>query len=239
LIDYSKIASDYAKHRQVHPRVLEGLICDGDIKSSSKVLEVGCGTGNYIGQVNRLTGCISWGIDPSQQMLSVAKERFPSLSLSVGRAEKLEFNASYFDLVFSVDVIHHVTGLPSYFQEAYRVLKRCRRICTVTDSEWTIRNREPLSVYFPETAGVELKRYPPISRIKQLMQNSGFKANEETMVEFPYQLTDLGAYRARVFSSLHMISEESLRRGVRRMEEDLAKGLIRCVPRYSLVRGTK
>jgi len=48
LADYNSMASEYAKHRQVHPRVLENLLSVSHLCSSSKVLEVGCGTGNYV-----------------------------------------------------------------------------------------------------------------------------------------------------------------------------------------------
>lgn len=239
MIDYSRFAAEYGKHRQVHPGVLEGLVSDGKVEGSSKVLEVGCGTGNYVGRISQLKPASCYGIDPAEQMLSVAKERLPALDFSIGKAEKLEFNSDYFDLVFTVDVIHHVADLSSYFREAYRVLKRGGRICTATDSEWTIRNRKPLSSYFPETVAVELDRYPPISRIERLMLDSGFGDVKEKMVEFPYDLTDMLGYRARVFSSLRLISEEAFQRGLQRMEADLAKGTIPCVSRYSLIWGTK
>ena len=172
-------------------------------------------------------------------MLSVAKERLPALNFSIGKAEKLEFNADCFDLVFTVDVIHHIVDLSSYFREACRVLKRGGRVCTVTDSEWIIRTRKPLSSYFPETVAAELKRYPPISRIGRLMRDNGFSEIKEAMVEFPYDLTDMSGYRTKVFSSLRLVSEEAFHRGLHRMEEDLAKGPIPCVSRYSLVWGTK
>ena len=66
LIDYNKTAAEYAQHRQVHPRVLQSLLEISGVSSASKVLEVGCGTGNYILAVESLTGCVCWGIDPSE-----------------------------------------------------------------------------------------------------------------------------------------------------------------------------
>ncbi|MDG6903635.1 MAG: methyltransferase domain-containing protein [Nitrososphaerota archaeon] len=108
-------------------------------------------------------------MNPSQRIPSIAEEKFPSLGLWIGKAEKLGFEPDLFDLVFSVDVIHHITDKLSHFREAYRALKPGGRVCTVTDSEWIIRNRQPLSVYFPETVAAELTRYPSISQITGLM----------------------------------------------------------------------
>ncbi len=74
-MDYDRIASEYARHRQVHPGVLRSLVSTSGIGSASNVLEVGCGTGNYIAALERSVGCSSWGIDPSEEMLSIARQR--------------------------------------------------------------------------------------------------------------------------------------------------------------------
>jgi len=238
-IDYNRIASEYSQHRRVHPGVLAGLIRLGAIDGNSKVLEVGCGTGNYAVALRTLVGCMVWAIDPSQEMLSKAKERSGEINLMLGAAEKLDFPHCFFDLVFSVDVIHHLSSQLDFFKEAYRVLNNSRKICTVTDSEWIIRHREPLSVYFPETVEIELKRYPRIVELMRIMKQLGFGEIEETMVEFPYELHDTEAYRDRAFSSLHLVSKEAFERGIERMEQDLQHGPIKCVSRYSLLWGTK
>ena len=67
MLDYdaAAIAAEYARHRQVHPGVLCDLMETSGLGSGSRVLEVGCGTGNYIKALARLTGCQAHGIDPS------------------------------------------------------------------------------------------------------------------------------------------------------------------------------
>jgi ubiquinone/menaquinone biosynthesis C-methylase UbiE len=218
---------------------LKKLLSLSNIESSSKVLEVGCGTGNYIVAMEKSVGCSCWGIDPSEKMLSKAKERSGKINFKIGRVEKPGFSDNFFDLVFSVDVIHHIKNRIDYFKEAYHVLKQGGRICTVTDSEWIIRNRKPLSVYFPEAVEPELKRYPPISMLRKIMLEAGFKEISENIVEFHYQLTDIQAYRDKAFSSLYLISEEEFKKGIERMEKDLQRGPIQAVPRYLLLWGSK
>lgn len=238
-LNYDKIASDYAQHRQVHPEVLKGLASANGISPDSSVLEVGCGTGNYIIALERLAGSDCWGIDPSEGMLSKARERSSSVHFQPGRAEALDFSSGLFDLVFSVDVIHHVDDRLSYFQEVYRVLKSGGRMCTVTDSEWIIRNRQPLAVYFPATVESELDRYPRISELRDLMEHAGFSQVTEELVEFAYQLADGQAYRDKAFSALRLIPEDAFRQGIERMERDLRSGPIPCASRYVLLWGTK
>ena len=108
LIDYGRIAREYALHRKIHPEVLRDLLAESGIHGGSSVLEVGCGTGNYIAAVESAISCSCWGIDPSSEMLAEASERPGSVTFQAGRGKQLEFSTSFFDLVFSVDVIHHL-----------------------------------------------------------------------------------------------------------------------------------
>lgn len=238
-IDYDEIASEYAQHRRVHPGVLKTLVTVGNLSDTSTVLDVGCGTGNYAIALRSLFRCSCLGIDPSQEMLRIARDRTSDVKWQLGKAEQLEFPGDSFDLVFSVDVIHHVSGKAQHFEEAYRVLRRGGLVCTVTDSEWIIRHREPLSVYFPESVDAELKRYPRISDLRTMMTSVSFVHISQSMTEFRYQLEDVQAYRDKAFSALHMIPEEAYRKGINRMEGDLRKGNIDCNSRYLLLRGTK
>lgn len=241
MIDYNKISEDYTQHRQnVHPEVLKELVSTQREGKTTNLLEVGCGTANYIIAIESLTGSSCWGIDPSSKMLSVARDRSTKITFQLGKAEKLEFSDNFFDLIYSVDVIHHVTRHLDYFQEAYRSLKPGGQICTATDSEWVLRNRRPLATHFPETVETELARYPRIPKLAKLMKQIGFIDIKDPLVEFSFQLQDIQAYRDRAFSSLHLISEEALHRGINQLEKELRdKGYIQCISRYVLLWGTK
>jgi ubiquinone/menaquinone biosynthesis C-methylase UbiE len=238
-IDYNTLVQEYARHRQIHPAVLKDLMQIGNLNNASQVLDVGCGTGNYTIALEEAIGCSCSGIDPSEQMLAKASERTQSVRFKLGRAEQLDYPTVSFDLVFSVDVIHHVEDRLAYFREAYRVLKEGGKVCTVTDSEEIIRHRQPLSVYFPETIPIELQRYPPISDLQAMMVDTGFGNLQDTLAEFTDALTDSQRYRDKAFSSLHLIANEAFERGLRRMEQDLRIGPIPWVSRYLLLWGTK
>jgi ubiquinone/menaquinone biosynthesis C-methylase UbiE len=237
--DYDSLAREYAQHRQVQPEVLKNLMQTGKLNSASQVLDVGCGTGNYTIALEKAIGCSCWGVEPSEQMLAKASERTQSAHFRMGRAEQLDYPAEFFDLVFSVDVIHHVGDQSAYFREAYRVLKKGGKVCTVTDSEEIIHRRQPLSAYFPETIEIELQRYPCISGLRAMMVEVGFSSLQEPAAEFDYSLTDIQIYRDKAFSCLHLIPTEAFERGLQRMEQDLRAGPIPCVSRYLLLWGTK
>lgn len=237
--DYDLLAREYARHRQVHPKVLENLIARGRVSHTARVLDVGCGTGNYAAALATHTGCACWGIEPSEAMLAKAREQAPGAEIEQGTAERLPYPADFFDLVFSVDVIHHVGDRGAYLRQAHRVLKPGGAICTVTDSEDIIARRQPLANYFPETVPIELKRYPRIGELEELMAEAGLTEIEQTVVELAYPLVDIGIYRDKAFSCLHLIPAHAFEQGLERMERDLQMQPIHCVSRYLLLWGNK
>lgn len=244
MIDYNKIAGEYARLRQIHPGVFRNLVEKGPVTRDTSVLDVGCGTGNYLVALAKATGCKGTGIDPSTEMLAKATAQAQALGLDfhVGSAQALEFANASFDLVFSTDVIHHLHrsgGCPAYFREAFRVLRPGSKIATVTDSEWVIRNRKPLTYYFPETLEKELQRYPSMGTLTAMMEEAGFSGITEDLEEFEYELTDIQPYREKVFSSLHLIDEDAWTRGIDRMERDLEQGPIKCTARYTVLWGVR
>ena len=246
MIDYNAIAEQYAANRRVHSGVLRSLFEESGLRSGDahqRVLEVGCGTGNYIIALQEISGCQAWGIDPSERMLAQAtaqaEQHGREVHFGPGNAGQLPFEDATFDLVFSVDVIHHVQDRDAYYREALRVLRPGGKICTVTDSEDIIRKREPLANYFPETVAVELGRYPTMLELRGLMESAGFQGYHETLVELRTELKDLRPYREKAFSSLMLISEEAHQRGMDRLEADFGRGAVTWLSRYILLWGTR
>jgi SAM-dependent methyltransferase len=237
-LNYDDLAAAHALHRRTHPGVVADLLQTAAPTAVSRVLEVGCGSANYLTAIQRASGCDAWGIDPSAEMLARAREKAAPLHLEQGRAESLPLPNDAFDLVFTVDVIHHIGDRVAYFREAARVLKPGGLICTVTDSEIDIDGRRPLSSHFPETIPVERARYPTVATLWDELRAARFNAIDVHSAQIDYDLTDIQPYRDRAFSSLHLIPDDAWRHGLARLEHDLAFGPIRGRSLYTLIWAT-
>jgi SAM-dependent methyltransferase len=229
-------ALSYAHWRSLHPQLLDTLIAKGQVRADSFVLELGCGTGNYIRAVCERTGCTGWGVDPSEAMLAQARTGGPDrLRWICAPAEHTALADGQFELAFCVDVVHHLGNRVQVFEEARRVLHRGGALCVATDSEPIIRSRQPLSAYWPETIEAELARYPSMATLQAELREAGFvRLGQNEVVSYGW-LTDPGPYQAKAFSCLQALSEKAYQRGLARLEADLAKGPVPFSSRYLLL----
>jgi len=234
-LDYDKLADDYAVHRRAHPKVVAELVKACGQGPDVKILEVGCGTGSYINELHDRLSARCMGVDPSDQMLAKARSgssrkiRFEKMS-----AESLSVKAGSFDLVFSVDVIHHAKGTLDYFVAAHKALKPGGKIYTVTDSEAIIKTRT-LARYFPDTIRVDMARYPKIGKLRVDMKAAGLTKAREKTVTMKYKIADLAPYQAKAFSCLRLITGRAFKDGITRMEEDLKRGPIKAESKYLML----
>ncbi|MFA6635824.1 MAG: class I SAM-dependent methyltransferase [Candidatus Omnitrophota bacterium] len=91
------------------------------LPKTGKGLEIGVGTGRFAGPLG-----IKWGIDPSEKVLKIARERGVRVRKSHG--EKLPFRNNTFDHVVSIVTLSFVRSPARVIQEAERVLKRNGKI---------------------------------------------------------------------------------------------------------------
>jgi 2-polyprenyl-6-hydroxyphenyl methylase/3-demethylubiquinone-9 3-methyltransferase len=101
-----------------------------DLKPGERVLDVGCGDGNYTVSAAERTG-LAIGIDPSEAMLRAARQRRHSLGETaylLGTGENLPFANTSFDAVLIVTVLCFLRDPQGLIQEAHRVPPAWRTI---------------------------------------------------------------------------------------------------------------
>lgn len=103
-------------------KILETL----DIDEETKILDVGCGTGQTMAYIAERYGCKVTGIDVQEKMVEKANHRFKDLQLSIqcqrGDVESLPFDRNSFDYILSESVLTF-TDLENALKEIKRLLK--------------------------------------------------------------------------------------------------------------------
>jgi len=238
-IDYDAIAQIYAANRSASPAVLGRILEEAAMHTPRFILEVGCGTADYLYALSQAWNITGHGFDQSAGMIAAARQKNPGLILQTGDASRtFPYPGGSFDLVYSVDVIHYIPDLVHFFGQARRLLRPSGRVLTVTDSSDDIRQRT-LTEYFPETCPNELQRYPSIECIQQAMQQVGFAHTwlGHSRRDFPIDTERLERYRNKAYSSLRLIPEEAFQRGLTRLSADVAAGKAIGRELYTLVWG--
>lgn len=119
---------EYAAHRggvveqRRHQEVLSLL--EKPLSQVRSVVELGCGPGKFLADIARLYPDVSFtGIDTDARMIEHASRtyRMPNLAYAL-RDVSREKTDLVCQLLFSIDVIHHVHDFPAFFQAVHRML---------------------------------------------------------------------------------------------------------------------
>ncbi len=90
------------------------------VQSGSKILEVGCGEGNLLAQLNPKVGV---GIDFSAKVISQARKKYPHLKFLVADAHSFQLEETGFDYIILSDLLNDLWDIQS-------MLARVRPYCT-------------------------------------------------------------------------------------------------------------
>jgi SAM-dependent methyltransferase len=119
-------------------------------------LDVGCGTGALAARLAE-AGYETVGVDPSEGMLEVLRQRSPRVRAVRASAESLPFPEDSFDVVLTVAVLHHIAdrdGVRRTLAEMVRVAKPSGRVLV-----WDHNPRNPywgnLMARVPQDTGEE------------------------------------------------------------------------------------
>lgn len=163
----------------------------------SKILDIGCGTGDFSCEINKILNPKSinpkfqiFGLDLLEDMLKIAREKC-SLNPVVGDCLFLPCKSNSFDGITLGFVLRHLT-IQSFLKEAMRVLKPAGRLVILELSypdngfirfffEFYLKRIVPFlgKIFSTEYAylylGESLKYIPKISELEQMVYKEGAK----------------------------------------------------------------
>jgi ubiquinone/menaquinone biosynthesis C-methylase UbiE len=124
--EYARLAPQYERRWSFYVRATSReTLSRFRINPTDSILDVGCGTGALLSQ---LSACYPQarlaGIDPSPEMLAIARERLPpGVELKQGWAEGIPYPDSSFEAVVSCNVFHYIREPLIALKDMLRVLR--------------------------------------------------------------------------------------------------------------------
>jgi ubiquinone/menaquinone biosynthesis C-methylase UbiE len=175
-VDYDKVASTYDRRYEGNgmPGIAASLLTLARQLEAERILEVGCGTGHWLANLHEVTAHL-YGLDLSAGMLSKAQDRSKALRLVRGRAGRLSFPASSFDLVYCVNAIHHFDQQREFVFEARRLLRSGGALTVFGMDPHERREDYYLYRYFHGTYETDLVRFPSWGTVLDWMALAGFE----------------------------------------------------------------
>jgi SAM-dependent methyltransferase len=101
------------------------------LRPEDHLLDVGCGGGLLL-RDSLATGAAATGIDHSEEMVALARERAPGAEVIVGQAERLPFEGGAFTAVAMSVVFFFLDDPVGVLRECRRVLGRSGRLAVYT-----------------------------------------------------------------------------------------------------------
>lgn len=152
-----------------------------------KILDAGCGTGNYARELLKHVGQIN-ALDINRGMINTAAEKLDAavrqgrISFCQSNIQALPFKGQTFDAVVITQVLHHIEERPDLdpaahrlvFKEAYRVLKPNGILAINTCSQDQVKEGYWFYHLIPEAVEIVRRRYLSVGTIMDLLGRCGF-----------------------------------------------------------------
>ncbi|MGI8605612.1 MAG: class I SAM-dependent methyltransferase [Gaiellaceae bacterium] len=190
--------------------------------AGKRALDVGSGTGR-LAEALAARGARVWGVDPSEEMLAVAREAAgKAVGFKRGEAERLPFKSAWFDLVFLRLVVHLV--------DRRKVLPELRRVLA-PGGKAVIATFDPrhfgsfwLTRFLPSVERIDRARFPEPGVLARELRAAGFGEVAVQPLEERATMTReeaLERIRGRYISTLHLLDDDELAAGLAQAEREL------------------
>ena len=176
------------------------------IPEKSRVLEIGCGTGDLLNAVRPEYGV---GVDLSPNMISVAADLYPGITFHVQDAESLNLNET-FDYVIMSDLVGSLWDIQRAFASLKSVTdQRSRIIISQYNFLW-----EP-AIRFFEFVGLKARQprqnWLSMNEMKKMLELEGFECFKSfRKIMFPAGIPLLSSFFNKFLANLPLVNHMCL-----------------------------
>lgn len=219
-VDFDALSGNYDRLRgrareRLLPWVSE-IVNYAGIRSSDRIVDIGCGTGRYTEFFAGFCGEVV-GVDRSRGMLSEAVNGHPRSAEYVrSDALALPFRDGTFSAAVMIMLVHHFEQRERtvVLRETRRVLKLGGTVVVLTNSH--ARMGRSLWRLFPGFLDIDYRRFPDMRRLSLEMMRAGFTVGHKAVRKvFGTMSTDeyLKKVADRFVSTLALMSEKEFSDG--------------------------
>ncbi|MBV8391235.1 MAG: class I SAM-dependent methyltransferase, partial [Mucilaginibacter sp.] len=169
---YDNIGKGYNSTRQADPYLAERLYDLLLPQKGALYIDIGCGTGNYTTALTS-KGLAFYGIEPSEEMLKIARSGKNDVKWFIGTAENIPTEDALFDGAIATLTIHHWADLVKAFHEINRVLKPEATLVLFTATPSQMRGYW-LNHYFPVMLERSIAQMPSLEVVVNALIDAGF-----------------------------------------------------------------
>lgn len=149
-----------------------------NLKRGSKIIDMGCGTGELTKKLKDFGFTNISGYDISKNCIFMARKNYKGIDFQVKDIENTKLKSNSVDYLLYCGILHHFTKMEKAIKEAKRILRKQGKVFVfepnaVNPVLWLFRNEK--SPFKSEKLKTPNERFLTKAQIKRAFEREGFK----------------------------------------------------------------
>lgn len=204
-----------------HKALWDVMLASANVTAGTKLLDAGCGAGSTCELAKQLGADIT-GLDASQELIAIARNRIPEASFDIGELEALPYPDKTFDVIIASLSVQYAENPIAALKELRRVAKPGGSLVISTWGNPNACDQKHLLAAMEKLLPAPPPGKGPFSlsdegQLENLIGQAGWTANARGIVGCPFSYNTLNEYwlaqssAGPMQAALQKVEESSLR----------------------------